>query len=253
MKWIPFPRPRSRGPGFFPRTGLAVLLACMLLFPAGCSAENKTGSVYYLSFKTEQDPQWKELAETYTRLTGVPVRVVTANSGHYQRMLATEMEKNDAPTLFQIDGSPQMQRWASHCCDLSDTALYRHLTDSSLALRDGDRVIGIGYVIESYGLACNKALLKKAGYTVSDITDFASLKRVADDIQSRREELGLDGAFASPGMNATSDWRFKTHLASLPLAYEYRDGGVERKDTLDGTYLDGMKHLWDLYITDTAR
>ena len=252
MKWIPFPRPRSRGPGFFPRTGLAVLLACMLLFPAGCSAENKTGSVYYLSFKTEQDPQWKELAETYTRLTGVPVRVVTANSGHYQRMLATEMEKNDAPTLFQIDGSPQMQRWASHCCDLSDTALYRHLTDSSLALRDGDRVIGIGYVIESYGLACNKALLKKAGYTVSDITDFASLKRVADDIQSRREELGLDGAFASPGMNATSDWRFKTHLASLPLAYEYRDGGVERKDTLDGTYLDGMKHLWDLYITDTT-
>ena len=40
-----------------------------------------TGSVYYLNFKPEQDPQWQALAKLYTEQTGVPVTVVTAASG----------------------------------------------------------------------------------------------------------------------------------------------------------------------------
>ena len=57
------------------------LAACLCLALAvTASAE---GSVYYLNFKPEQDPQWQELAKLYTEKTGVPVTVVTAASGNY--------------------------------------------------------------------------------------------------------------------------------------------------------------------------
>ena len=60
------------------------------------SADDKTasaegGSVYYLNFKPEQDPQWQELAAKYTEETGVDVTVVTAASGEYETTLMSEM------------------------------------------------------------------------------------------------------------------------------------------------------------------
>ena len=75
----------------------------------------------------------------------------------------------------------------------------------------------------SYGLIVNKTLLEKAGYTLDDIKSFDDLKKVADDIQARKDELGIKGAFTSAGMDGSSDWRFKTHLANLPIYYEYKD------------------------------
>ena len=63
-----------------------------------------TGSVYYLNFKPEQDEQWEALAKVYTEQTGVPVTVVTAASGTYEDTLRSEIEKPEAPTLFQVNG-----------------------------------------------------------------------------------------------------------------------------------------------------
>lgn len=59
-----------------------------------------SGKVYYLNFKPEADEQWQELAETYTEETGVPVTVLTAASGEYEKTLKSEMAKTNAPTLF---------------------------------------------------------------------------------------------------------------------------------------------------------
>lgn len=53
---------------------------------AGSISEAK-GKVYYLNFKPEQDEQWQELAEVYTKETGVPVTVKTAASGQYETTL----------------------------------------------------------------------------------------------------------------------------------------------------------------------
>ena len=92
-------------------------------------------------------------------------------------------------------------------------------------LKDGDAVTSIAYVIETYGIIYNKELLTAAGYTQDDIKGFADLKKVADDIQARKAELGVDGAFTSAGMDGSSDWRFNTHLANLPIYYEYKADG----------------------------
>ncbi len=209
------------------------------------------GSVYYLNFKPEQKDQWEALAASYTEQTGIPVTVRTAASGTYEETLSAEMAKSEAPTLFQVNGPVGLASWKDYCYDLSGSALYGELTNESFALKDGDQVLGIAYVIESYGLITNKTLLEKAGYSVDDIKSFDDLKKVAEDITARKDELGF-AAFSSAGMDGSSDWRFKTHLANLPIYFEYQEDGITSTPAIKGTYLDNYKNIFDLYINNST-
>ena len=219
---------------------------------ASSTAAKADGKVYYLNFKPEQDQDWQDLAAEYTKETGVPVTVVTAASGQYETTLMSEMEKSEAPTLFQVNGPVGLANWKDYCYDLSGSQLYGELTSDSFALKDGDAVTSIAYVIETYGIIYNKELLTAAGYKQEDIKGFADLKKVADDIQARKAELGVDGAFTSAGMDGSSDWRFKTHLANLPIYYEYKADGIGSTDAIKGTYLDNYKNMFDLYINNST-
>ena len=209
------------------------------------------GSVYYLNFKPEQDQQWQDLAKAYTDETGVPVTVVTAASGNYETTLMSEMGKSGAPTLFQVNGPVGLANWKDYCYDLAGSDIYGQLTSDNYALKEDDTVYGIAYVIESYGLIVNKTLLEKAGYTIDDIQSFAELKKVAEDITARSSELGF-AAFTSAGMDGSSDWRFKTHLANLPIYFEYQTDGISSTDAIKGTYLDNYRDMWDLYINNST-
>ena len=215
------------------------------------AGETAEGSVYYLDFKPEADEYWQELAKTYTEETGVPVTVLTAASGEYEKTLKSEMAKTDAPTLFQVNGPVGLASWKDYCYDLTGSDIAGELTNDSFALMDGDKMAGIAYVVENYGIIYNKALLEEAGYTAADITNFESLKKVAEDITSRKEELGFS-AFTSAGMDGSSDWRFKTHLANIPIYYEYKDEGIDNTDAIKGTYLDNYRQIWDLYINNAV-
>ena len=227
---------------------------------AAAPAASGDGAVYYLNFKPEQDQQWQDLAKAYTDETGVPVTVVTAASGTYESTLKSEMAKEEAPTLFQVNGPVGLASWADYCYDLKESALYKNLKSDDFALiADSGEVQGIAYVIETYGLIYNKKLL--ADYCAldgakikdaSEINSFAKLKEVADDMQAKKDDLGINGAFTSAGMDSSSDWRFKTHLANLPIYYEYQADGIETTDAIKGTYLDNYKNMWDLYITDST-
>lgn len=218
---------------------------------ASNKASKSEGSVYYLNFKPEQDEDWQKLAADYTEETGVPVTVVTAASGEYETTLMSEMGKSGAPTMFQVNGPVGLANWKDYCYDLSGSDIYKELTSDDYALKDGDSVAGIAYVIESYGIIVNKTLLQQAGYTIEDIQSFADLKKVTEDITARRDELGF-AAFTSAGMDGSSDWRFKTHLANLPIYFEYQEDGIGSTDAIKGTYLDNYREIWDLYINNST-
>ena len=230
---------------------MAALMAASMIPAVPVMAEGE-GKVYYLNFKPEADEAWQNLAKAYTEETGTEVTVVTAASGQYETTLQSEMAKSDAPTLFQVNGPVGLKNWKDYCYDLKDSEIFSQLTSDTYALKDGEAVPGIAYVIESYGLITNKTLLEKAGYTLDDIKSYDQLKTVADDIQSRKDELGIKGAFTSAGMDASSDWRFKTHLANLPIYYEYQEEGIDDTAEIKGTFLENYKNLFDLYITDST-
>ena len=242
---------------YFAAAMSAAMVAGLAVVPT--QAEEAKGSVYYLNFKPEQAEQWEDLAKIYTEQTGVEVNVLTAASGTYESTLKSEMAKDEVPTLFQVNGPVGLATWKDYCLDLKDSEVYSHLKSDDFALKDGDSVYGLAYVIETYGIIYNKALL--ADYCAldgavikdaSEITSFDTLKAVADDIQARKDELGVEGAFTSAGMDSSSDWRFKTHLANLPIYYEYKADGISSTDAIKGTYLDNYKAIWDLYITDAT-
>lgn len=221
-----------------------------------------SGKVYYLNFKPEQAEQWVELAKKYQEETGVSVTVETAASGTYAATLKSEMAKSDPPSIFQVNGPVGLATWQDYTADLTDTAMYKNLNVSEMALSsaDGSQISAVPYVIETYGLIYNKALLAKyfelpdaAVKSIEELNNFAALKAVAEGIQANKDALGVEGAFTSSGFDPSSDWRFKTHLANMPLYYEFKaDNIVGQPETIKGSYLPNYKQIFDLYINNAT-
>ncbi len=238
----------------------ATMVSGMLVGCGGSSSEASSGpSVYYLNFKPEVAEVWEELAEKYTDETGVPVKVQTAASGQYEQTLKSEIAKTDAPTLFQINGPTGYQAWKDYCMDLKDSNLYSMLLDSDLAITDGDGVYGIPYLEEGYGIIYNQEIMDKyfalSGAKVSsmeDINDFDKLKEVAEDMTAHKEELGIEGVFASTSFSPGEDWRWQTHLMNLPIHYEFADKGVTDEAEITFDYNENFKNIFDLYINNST-
>lgn len=242
---------------------LSAVMATVVL--TGCSSsgdgskDDEKGSVYYLSFKPEQEEQWKKIAQDYEKETGVKVKVVTAASGTYEQTLKSEIAKEDAPTLFQINGPVGYKSWKDYCLDLKDTELYKHLLNEDMAVKDGDGVYGIPYVEEGYGIIYNNAIMEKyfkldgaKAKSMNEINNYDKLKEVAEDMQTKKDKLGIDGVFASTSLTPGEDWRWQTHLANLPIYYEYKDKEATDLDKIDFTYADQYKNIFDLYIKNST-
>ncbi|MGN1002946.1 MAG: ABC transporter substrate-binding protein [Oscillospiraceae bacterium] len=230
---------------------LALCALMVLSLFTGCGGKDE-GSVYWLNFKPEADAALQEIAKTYEAETGVKVKIVTAASGEYNTQLIAELDKKEPPTLFNVGNPGAVKTYGDYCYDLTGTPVFNELNQDIILYTPAGTVASIGYCTECFGIIVNKALLKEAGYDISDITDFASLKAIADDIHTRAGELGFD-AFSSAGLDGTSSWRFSGHLANMPLYYEFRDDGITSQPaTIKGSYLDAYKNIWDLYITDSA-
>lgn len=241
-----------------------VAMAAGLLVGCGKSdnggQDSDTGSVYYMNFKPEVASVWEEIALCYEQETGVPVKVVTAAGGNYESTLKAEIVKSDAPTLFQVNGPIGYQAWKDYCADLSRTKFYEALSDKELALKGEDGgVYGVPYTMEGYGIIYNKEIMNryfattgaKAG-SIEEIKDFNILKAVAEDMQSKKEELGIKGVFAATSLQPNEDWRWHTHLANLAVYAEYQKNNVTDMQELEFTYQENFKKLFDLYVKNST-
>lgn len=218
------------------------------------------GQVYYMNFKPEVDEVWQKLAADYTAETGVPVKVVTAAQGTYEQTLKSEIANADAPTLFQINGPIGYQSWKDYCLDLKDTELYSWLMDKNMVVSGEDGgVYGIPYVVEGYGIIYNNAIMEKyfaldgaKAASMDEINNFDTFKAVVEDMQAKKDDLGIEGVFASTSLAPGDDWRWQTHLANIPIYYEYKDKSVNDLQEIEFTYADNFKNIFDLYINNSC-
>ena len=240
---------------------LILILSLILGLLTGCMGrkDENVGKVYYLNFKPEQDAAWQKLAKEYTNKTGVKVTVLTAAEGTYESTLTSEIGKSDAPTMFQVNGPVGLKNWKKYCYNLKGSEVLNQLTSEDFTLSENGEVFGIAYVIETYGIIYNKTLLNKyfessfsTIKSIDKINNFESFSTVVKEIQANKDKLGVDGAFTSSGMDSSSDWRFKTHLANLPIYYEYVDDNITSTSAIKGKYLDNYKAIWDLYINNAT-
>jgi raffinose/stachyose/melibiose transport system substrate-binding protein len=230
---------------------LLIAILCVGLL-AGCTGDEK-GRVYWLNFKPESDEVLQEVAKMYTEETGVEVKVLTAASGTYNQTLLAEMDKAEAPTLFVIGNQNAVKEWKDYALNLKDSAIAKELNTDAYNMYDADgNLVSIGYCYECYGIIVNPTLIEKAGYKMDDLKNFEGLKKVAEDIHKRAEELGFD-AFSASDMDDSSSWRFTGHMANLEYYYESRDAGgwKECPAEIKGTYMENFKNLYDLCINNS--
>jgi raffinose/stachyose/melibiose transport system substrate-binding protein len=188
--------------------------------------------------------------------------VVTAAGGTYEQTLRSEITKADPPTLFNINGPIGYQNWKNYTADFKDTLVYSWLSDKSMAISSGGGVYGLPYAVETYGIIYNDAVFRKYFAlpnravtnisSASEINNFALLKAVVEDMTARKAELGIDGVFASTSFRPGEDWRWQTHLANLPIYYEYRDKGVGDLEKIDLSYSNNYRNIFDLYINNSV-
>lgn len=240
-----------------------LILTCLPIL-GGCN-EDTNETVYYLNFKPEIADVYDEIARVYKEEKGVTLKVVTAASGTYEQTLKSEMAKSSAPTIFQVNGPRGYADWKNYCKDLKDTAIYEALTDKSLAITEGEGVYGIPYVVEGYGIIYNAAILDKYFglankqtdlKSVDEIRGFADLKVLAEDMTRLKGELGIDGVFASTSLKNGEDWRWQTHLANVPLTYEFTKNDVDltgsEAETIAFDYADNFQKIFDLYLNNST-
>ncbi|SUV62707.1 ABC transporter substrate-binding protein [Scardovia inopinata] len=129
------------------------------------------------------------------------------------RLCRSEMAKSNAPTLFQVNGPIGLTTWNKYAADMSNSYIYKNLQNKDIALKADGTVKAVPYVMETYGIIYNKALLQKyvgKSYAVvksiKEINSFKTLKAVADSIQKHKSDLGVEGAFTSAGFDSSSDW-----------------------------------------------
>ncbi|MDD6161003.1 MAG: ABC transporter substrate-binding protein [Oscillospiraceae bacterium] len=220
--------------------------------PSGSGSSDATGSVYWLNFKPESDEVLQNVAKMYTDKTGVPVKVVTAASGTYSQTLTAEMDKSAPPTLFNIGNMEGVKTWADYALDLTGTPIANELNTDAYNLYDENgKLCSIGYCYECYGIIVNVDLLQKAGHSVDEIKNFASLKAVAEDIHARAGELGFD-AFTSCDMDSSSSWRFTGHMINLEYYYDQEGKAwTECPATIPGNYVDNFRNLYDLCVENS--
>lgn len=250
---------------------IIVSLCIVVSLFASCNRGNSNNStqkvttIRYLNFKPEIANSYERIAEAYEKETGIKLIVETAASGNYEQTLTAKMGTKEAPTLFQINGPKGYANWKNYCADLSDTELYKHLVDKSLAVTVDGKVYGIPYVVEGYGIIYNEEITdkyfalsdKSTSYnSMDEINSFSSLKALVEDMQKNADRLGIKGVFASTSLKTGEDWRWHTHLANIPIYYEFKDNNVDltgdKTKTVEFKYSDNFKNIFDLYINNSV-
>lgn len=242
------------------RAVACALAAVLLAGTAACSPKDAAAKqeLVFLNFKPESASAYEKIAKEYENQTGVRITVNTAASGEYEQTLKSEIAKSDAPTIFQINGPKGYASWKNYCADLKSSELYAHLTDKSMAIEADGGVYGIPYVVEGYGIIYNQAIMDKyfaldgaKATSIEQINSFARLKAVVGDMTEKKAQLGIEGVFASTSLKPGEDWRWQTHLANLPIYYEFAENGVDLTgagtDEIAFSYAEQFRNIFDLY------
>ncbi len=247
----------------------ALIMSCIMLFTlAGCNGgtgDDKNVTVRFLNFKPEIASVYNEIVQAYKEETGVTVIVDTAANNTYESTLAARLGTSEAPTIFQINGPRGYANWSDYCKDLTDSQLYKHLNDKSMAMTKDGKVFGIPYLIEGYGIIYNEELTDKY-FALSDkntdfmsmdeINNFEKLSQLVTDMQKNKDKLGINGVFAATSLKSGEDWRWQTHLANLPIYYEFKNNEIDLSS--DATkeikfeYAENYKNIFDLYLNNST-
>lgn len=234
------------------KAALSVMTLSMLGL-AGCSfesfsADDDRTQIEIMSGKVEINDQFEALADKYEEENpDVDIRIISVGGGSdYIGTLKSRFASGDAPDVFSAFGPVELEQFDAYLTDLSDmesaeTALGGTLEDVTY----GDNIYGLPFNLEGYGLIYNKEIFEQAGVDAESIQSYEDLEAAVQTIDSQKEELGIEAAFAYPGREA---WVTGGHLANAFLAPEFNESSKEawESDTVEFERGDEFKRMFDL-------
>ncbi len=242
-----------------------IVCVFILILNISCDKDSEENTIRYLNFKPEIAGVYDEISKEYENETGIKLIVETAASGSYESTLQARMATSEAPTLFQINGPVGYKSWKNYCLNLENSEIYKHLTDKELAIKANGKVYGIPYVVEGYGIIYNKEITdkyfssdwKKTEYSsIEEVNNYEKFKAFVEDMQANKEKLGIEGVFASTSLKTGEDWRWQTHLANIPIFYEFQNNNIDLNSDaykeVQFQYSDNFKNIFDLYINNSV-
>ena len=197
---------------------LMAFLTMSIFLLASCgesTGDEPTGNsdgITIFNSKMEIQDQMLEMAERYTKETGVPVEVYYS-ADTVSAHLATRYASNSPYTLSMVDAKDVYSLAEEHAVDLSDE---KWTGDTQYAISIGDKVYGFPVCVEARGIIYNKDAIEKTTGEKFDPAKVSTLK----DFKALIAKL-KKGGMESPTGVLKEDWSLAAHY--LAQIYEERD------------------------------
>lgn len=218
----------------------------------GASAQNAVVDIF--QFKVEISEALQAAIDQYLEdHPGVKINLETVGGGDdYGASLRAKMQSGDAAEIYNIGGPQDTQDWLSKLEDLSDQPWVEYAVEGTLeGVTLDDKVYGMPYSIEGYGIIYNKAIFDAAGIDGEAINSFDSMASAFQTLKEQIDSGALSEQF--PALKAVFElpakekWVTGLHTLNVALTNEF-DGPMDayQSETVEFVHSDALKALFDL-------
>jgi raffinose/stachyose/melibiose transport system substrate-binding protein len=223
---------------FKKRALASILMIAFMLVMSACSGgssekdSGKEGSkdsadkkITIFQSKVEISEQLEALAKEYTKETGVEVEIWGTTGDDYLQQLQIKLNSNQGPSIFSLQHVKEAEKLNSYVYDMSNEEYVKNIAPN-MELKYDDKIVGVPYGVEGFGLVYNKDLVKP-----EDLKDLQSFT-------STLEKLKADGV--NPFGLSQEAYFLIGHISNYPFSlqkdhFDFIDQLSEGKVTLAET------------------
>lgn len=184
--------------------------------PSGSSsaAPEKLKKISLFQSKVEIAEPLEALAKTYQKETGNEVEVWGSAGDAYSTQLQAKLAAGEGPTIFSVATGEEAEKFKSYYADLTNEPFAKDIAPN-MALMDGDKIVGVPYGVEGFGLVYNKSLVDP-----KDVTDLDSFTKT---LQKFKDE-------GKNGLSLSQEAYFLIgHILNTPFALQSDPQGFIEK------------------------
>ncbi len=215
----------------------AAVMAILLLIPSfsGCSYHGNTNSSSHLKkanitifqYNRKAEDALQEAIQTYKKANPqIQIELETLDEeGDYPSQLKEKMESGQEPTVFQIDGLPDVMNGKDKLLDLSDQPWIHSVVPGVLdGVTAEGKVYGLPFSIEGYGIMVNREIFESAGIDIDSMRTYDGLQRGFAALQEAIRNGSLKEKY--PRLEAVTEFPAKEegfsglYLSNMALAEE---------------------------------